>query len=335
MKLGILVLVVLGVVAAACAAILVGALNVNPSEAATAPTGMEVAVARHSLAPMTTITREDIVIQRVQRGEQSQSLDPNAVIGRVLGVPVVAGQYLPASCFVPEGSVTQLLAQMRDGMRLYTLNLNSRSVPDPFFFYPGCVVDVLFSQKLSGRDVPGQAMAVTMLQRLQVLGINGESIVSKPDKAEETKTRPAGGNTQVTLLVDQNQAEALQVLADNGNISLAVRNPLDKTTRDMLPTVLDQGRIVDQSSALTPEGVASSQSPLDWLAMIAPKDPNQAKQANPVATGEAATAAPVMSQPPFQQQQRGRPNPQWKIDVIRGKESKTEEFEVSQGGISG
>jgi len=338
MKWGIIILVVLGLVAAACAVLLVSAMGAGSSAAAKAQSDVEVAVAKRSLPAMTVMTLEHVAKQPVGKNDlpQGQGLlvNPTRVIGRILAVPVVEGQVLTESCFVSEGTGAQLVAAIPDGMRAVTLNLNSRAVPDALFLYPGSVVDVLFSFKLSSKSV-GEAGSLTILSGIQVLAVDGESVVSNPEQDKEAKTRRSGNSgVQVTVLVDQKQAEALQVLADNGNISLTIRNPLDKSTGDMQATVLSQGQLARLSSLLTAEGVAAPQKERamrDWLAaqILGAKDTNQEAEGNDT----AGTPMP-MPQPRMEEYSNPR-NPRWGVEVIRGKETKTEEFDVQPSDNSG
>ncbi|HUV67353.1 MAG TPA: Flp pilus assembly protein CpaB [Sedimentisphaerales bacterium] len=331
MKWGILILVVLGVVAAACAALLVGAMGASSSATATAPTGFEVAVARRSLPAMTVVTLEHVAKQAVARNDlpqgQGQIANPTRIIGRVLSVGVVEGQVLTESCFVSEGTGAQLAAAIPEGMRAVTLSLSSKALPDRLLLYPGSVVDILFSFRLSGRNTVGEAGCLTILSGIQVLVVQGDSVVSNPEQEADAKARRSSSSgVQVTLLVDPKQAEALQVLADNGNISLTIRNPLDKTKGDMQTMVLSQGQLARLSSLLTAEGVAAPQRERelqDWLAsqILAPKDANEAPQ------GDGTSSVPAM-QPRFEEQYQSAPNPRWGVTVIRGKETKTEEFDV-------
>ena len=331
MKWGIIILVVLGVVAAACAALLVGAIGGGSSAAAKGPTGIEVAVAKRSLPAMTVITLDYVAKQAVPKNDlpQGQGLlaNPARVIGRILAVPVVEGQVLTESCFISDGAGAQLVAAIPDGMRAVTLNLNSRAVPDALFLYPGSVVDVLFSFKLSSRSV-GEAGSLTILSGIQVLAVDGESVVSNPEQEAKAKMRPASSGLQVTLLVDQKQAEALQVLADNGNISLTIRNPLDKSVGDMQATVLSQGQLARLSSLLTAKGVAAPQKERamqDWLAaqLLRPKDPNGQADGND--TSITPMPAP---QPQSSEEYQAPKRPRWGVEVIRGRETKTEEFDA-------
>lgn len=346
MKWGILILVVLGVVAAACAAMLVGALGTGSSATAKPSPGIEVAVAKRSLPAMTVVTLEHVAKQAVPKNDlpqgQGQLANPTRIIGRVLSVPVVEGQVLTESCFVSEGTGAQLAAAIPEGMRAFTLSLNSRSLPDRLLLYPGCVVDVLFSFKLSSRNPLGEAGCLTILSAVQVLVVQGDSVVSNPED-KEGKTSRAGGGLQVTLLLDQKQTEALQVLADNGSISLVIRNPLDKTKGDMQTMVLSQGQLARLSSLLTAEGVAVPQKERelrDWLAaeILRPKDPNSPEghltpeRAEP---GDNSSAPAPIPQPRPEEPLPTPRNPRWGVEVIRGRETKTEEFDVQRSDNSG
>lgn len=339
MKWGIVVLLIFGVVAAACAALLVTTMGSGSSAAAKGSQGIEVVVAKRSLPAMTVVTLDDFVKQKVSKNELPQGqqvASPARVTGRVLSVPVVEGQVLSESCFIADGTGAQVVAAIPEGMRAVTLNLNSRAVPDALFLYPGSVVDILFSFKLSSKSV-GEAGSLTILSGVQVIAVNGESVVSNPEQETKAKTRPASSGLQVTVLVDQKQAEALQVLADNGNISLTIRNPLDKSVGDMQATVLSQGQLARLSSLLTAEGVAAPQKERamrDWLAaqLLAPKDPNEQ------ADGNDTSSAPMPAvQPQSSEKNQATKRPRWGVEVIRGRETKTEEFDVagSQAGTDG
>jgi len=230
MKLGIIVLVILGLAAAACAAVLMGALNVSSSSADTKSADIEVAMAKQSLPAMTVITLNHIIKDEVSRNDlpQGQLVSPARVIGRVLAMPVVEGQVLTNSCFVTEGAGSQLAAAIPHGMRAVTVSVSSKSMPDGILLYPGCVVDVLVAYRLSGRSSEGQAGSTTMLRGIQVIAVAGESVISNSDVEKEsgTRKRTTSSGLQVTLLVDTKQAEALQIAIENGNISLSIRNPL-------------------------------------------------------------------------------------------------------------
>jgi hypothetical protein len=94
MKVGIVLLLLLGLVAAACAAVLVGAVKFNPfaSDPNDVP-GYEVVVAGQSLPAMTIVTADHIEKRVVTKAElpldRGRLFSEAAAIGRVLAVSVV------------------------------------------------------------------------------------------------------------------------------------------------------------------------------------------------------------------------------------------------------
>jgi Flp pilus assembly protein CpaB len=187
MRWGIVILLLLGVVAAACAAVLMGAISAGSSDSGEKLSkGVEVAMAKKSLPAMTVMTLDDITKEIVSRNElpNGKLVSPGSIVGRVLGVSVVEGQVLTESCFVTEGSGSQIIAQIPRGMRAFTVPVSSKAMPDRALLNPGCVVDVLVAYKLS-RGSEGEALSTTMLRGIQVLAISGDLVVSNPEQEEE------------------------------------------------------------------------------------------------------------------------------------------------------
>ena len=325
MKWGIIVLLILGIVAAACAAMLIGILRTDSSTSASknSSSNVEVAMARISMPAMTIMTLDHVIKEEVAKENlpEGRLSSPSKVIGKVLAVPVVKGQILTDSCFVTEGTGAQLAAALPYGMRAVSINLSSRAIPEELLLYPGCVVDVLVSFKLSSADrSKGQAISTTMLRGIQVLAVAGDSVVSTQDKEGEStaKARRTGSVVVVTLMVDPKQAEALQLAANNGSISLAIRNPLDKRLVDMEATILSQGRLASLGSALTPAVLATVQR----------EQGPSAEQAQ----GDSATDTDIMGQQFISDEEsRIRQSPRWGITVIRGREATVEELDSHQG----
>jgi len=330
MKWGIIVLVILGLAAAACAAVLMGALNVSSSSEDTKSADFEVAMAKQSLPAMTVITLNHIIKEKVSRNDlpQGQLVSPARVIGRVLAMPVVEGQVLTNSCFVTEGAGSQLAAAIPHGMRAVTVSVSSRSMPDSILLYPGCVVDVLVSYRLSSRSSEGQAGTTTMLRGIQVIAVAGESVVSNPADEEKsgTKSRNTSRGTLVTLLVDTKQAEALQIAIENGNISLSIRNPLDKEIFETEGTVLSQDRLFDLGSALTPTVSPSVQRELGLQEQQGMPDNPQ----DPAQSGVTYDPNIPVQQPKSAEKYPIRQSPRWGVTVIRGSQKKVEEFEATE-----
>lgn len=325
MKWGIIVLLILGIAAAASAAILVGILRTDSSTSASknSSSNVEVAMAKISMPAMTIMTLDHVIKEEVAKEDlpEGRLSSPSKVIGKVLAVPVVKGQILTDSCFVTEGTGALLAAALPYGMRAVSINLSSRAIPDELLLYPGCVVDVIVSFKLSSADrSKGQAISTTMLRGIQVLAVAGDSVVSKQDKEGKStaKARRTGSTVVVTLMVEPKQAEALQLAANNGSISLAIRNPLDKRPVDMEATILSQGRLASLGSVLTPAVLATVQR----------EQGPSAEQAQ----GDSTTDTDIMGQQFISDEEyRIRQSPRWGITVIRGREVTVEELNSHQG----
>lgn len=330
MKWGIVILLVLGIVAAACAALLMGALSVRSSASDQKESDMiEVAMAKASLPAMTVMTLSNIDKEMISKDDlpEGQLASPARIIGRVLSVPVVEGQVLTESCFVSEGTGALLAAALPHGMRAVTVSVSSKSMPDRILLYPGCVVDVLVAYRLTSRASEGQALSTTMLRGIQVLAVSGDSVISNPDNPEEggNKKRNTRSGTRVTLLVDPKQAEALHLAVENGNISLSLRNPLDRKLFELEGTVLSQGRLAHLGSMLTPT-VPHTQEYSETESISGGNPQEQTITSN---NPQAPAAADSIFSENVPVQKPLRRSPRWGVTVIRGQKTKIEELDVS------
>jgi Flp pilus assembly protein CpaB len=220
-------------------------------------------MAAKAFPAMTQITTSHIIKGTLEKGEAPEGYlpSPARAIGRVLALPVVEGQVLTKSCLVPEGSAAQLASALPHGMRAFTVTISTESVMG--ILYPGCVVDVLATFKLSqSKTSKGQAISTTLIPGVQVLAVENISIVSKEEEREKSAlagVRSGSRRLTVTLMVNPKQAEALQLAVSNGSISLAMRNPLDKRPVDEEPTVLSEVLLAKLASLLGPKVLAESE----------------------------------------------------------------------------
>lgn len=251
MKWSVTILVTLGLLAGLSAAILIKFVRPNNSGVDAVPSETEVVLASEDMSPMSILESSDLTVKPIAKGKLPKGYlsDPVQAIGRILGVPVVKGQMLTESCFVKDGSRAQVAAMLPDGMRAVSLSLSSSSISGGLL-YPGCVVDVLASFRLSSSE-RGQALSTTLLRGINVLAVQGTTVASQKEEEEKKTTSRAGqGHLTVTLMVDPRQAEALQLATGQGSISLALRNPLDTTPVDTEATILSQGRLAQLGSAM-------------------------------------------------------------------------------------
>jgi len=287
MKWSIVILIALGLLAALCAAALVFVLRADTSGKST-PT--EVIIAAKSLPAMSVVTSSSIIKDKIAKEKLPEGYlsVPIQAIGRVLSMPVVEGQVLTQSCLIMEGTGQHLATAIPHGMRAVGVTLANYSITGGLL-YPGCMVDVLVAFRLpSGERVKGQAISTTLLHNVEVLAVESTTVASKPKKDSDTaKQHTEGRRLAITLMVDPEQAEALQLAMENGSISLAVRNPLDKRPVDTDVTVLNENNLASLGSVMGPTVLCHGDNSID-----------SAKETDDLF---------------------GR-SPQWNVTVIRGRE---------------
>jgi len=303
MKWAIAALIILGVLAALFAGILVSALRFNSPASTNSSIDADVVLVTKSLPAMSVVTSSHVRKDTASKDKLPEGYlsSPAQAVGRVLAVPVVEGQVLTHYCFVTEGTAAQVAASLPDGMRAFSVALSGSAITGGLL-YPGCVVDVLATFNLP-RSERGEAVSTTLLRGIQVLAVQNVSVVSQVSDADgklsAVPTRTATGHQTVTLMVDSKQAEALQLAVAYGKISLAMRNPLDKSPVDTEATVLSQGRLAKLGSALNPSDLAA-QGEKDQLT----EDPLETNAALPAK------------------------KPSWSMTVIRGREVKEQDLDI-------
>ncbi len=331
MKLAVVILIVLGLVAAGATVVLVQAMALNrggPKEVAT----IDVLVATGDLPARTQITGDHVMVKQSPRTglPQGYFVDPSQAIGKVLKVAVAKDQALAGSHFMIRNSVDDLL---RPGMLAFQIPLSRSSTPVDLL-YPGCVVDVFATFPLRDRE-KGEAVVTPLLQNIRVLGVRDETVVTPTEEEKQAgglmsgrSGSRSGGNVTVTLEVNSRQVAALQLAIERGTMGLAMRNPLDKDWNPMEPMVVKEGQLTAASEALDPQTLALFGRIQQMLAGIEPTtasaEPKPAADPNAV----AAKPAPAPAGPPIPeyfaatQQKRA-----WPMTIIRGQ--KVEETELN------
>ena len=328
MKWSLLGVVVLGIVAAACAAVLVVAVRAEGRVAPTASTDpsadVTIVVAATDMSALVVVDAKSVLTKTVPKDEAPAQYvsNPVSVVGKVLARGMVAGQPFTANCFASEGTGLQLASALPKGMRAVTISLPGHSSLTGLL-YPGSVVDVLASFKLSSRqDELGQAVSIVLLQGVQVLAVQDRTIVSEDDEKEAAPKSPGsyGRKINVTLLVTPRQAEALQLAVSNGNLSLAMRNPLDLAPTDRRATVLSE--LSDEFLSRLAETIQPSPGSPDKRTPAAPGEshPGAGPPVSVAAAGSppavpTAPRAPILVDPPARQTEP--PAAQWQMVVIR------------------
>jgi len=331
MKLAVVILVVLGLLAAGSAVVLVQAMKFGSG--GEAPPPVDVLVAQVDLPARTRITGEHVIVKPMPKAglPQGYLVDPSQAIGKVLKLAVAKGQPVAESCFMTKTSVDDLL---RPGMLAFQIPL-ARSNTAVDLLYPGCVVDVFATFPLSDRS-KGDAVVTPLLQNIRVLGVRDATVVSTPEEdkiAARTSSGAYSGSVTVTLEVNSRQVAALQLSLQRGSLGIAMRNPLDKDWNSMEPMLVKEGRLTAASETLDPSTLAlfgriqqmlvgEPVTDVNGVATAVERgagapDPNAVKP-GPVAPRPGPDYVPVI-------QQEKRP---WMMTIIRG--SKVEDKEVPQ-----
>ena len=229
MRWAVVGLILLGVLAATCAALLVATFSKSGSGAASkAP--IEIIVARKALPPATYITAESVTTRQVLKSEAPARhfTDAVQVVGRTTITRLAEGQPLTAECF-GDKERENLASKIPDGMVASNIVLSDSSSIDNIL-YPGCLVDVIFTYRPNS---PGELpSARTILQGKMVLAIDDQTILSsKPQTDGYVPTNREQGR-KVTLQLTPTESKQLQLAQSSGTISLALRNPSKKAESD-------------------------------------------------------------------------------------------------------
>src|SRR6201998_2438155 len=150
------------------------------------------------------------------------------VVGHPLIHSLAAKQPILHRDLALEGSGIGLSTKIPPGMRATAVRSNE-IVGVAGFLYPGSHVDVLATYALPG--VAG-TLTQTVLQDVEVLTA-GQTIEPDPQgKPEQVNV--------VTLLLDPEDSQKLQLASTQGTIQFVLRNGTDKTNVDLHPTRVDQ-----------------------------------------------------------------------------------------------
>jgi pilus assembly protein CpaB len=297
MKVAVIFLVVLGLLAALCAAVLVNTLafRAPPTAAKGSPVDeVEIYVAAHDLPAMTLVDQGAVRPTKVGRREipAAALTSSTQVVGRVLTTTLVEGAAFTETAFARKSDGAYLAASLPRGKRAVSVSLTDWSGMAGLL-YPGGVVDVLVSFKSQGSNA--EMVSTTLLQGLPVLAIGSQSVTTEGYADKEAGALSSRGQINfrmITLLVDPRQAEILQLAVQNGSVSLAMRNPLDA------------GREAQRMTRAGEIGMPSGQPPAapDWLTLLAKAVPKE--RPAPPAT------APVAPKP--------EPPRLWETLIVRG-----------------
>lgn len=243
-------LIVLGVIAAGATALLLASFRAGllsetavTTEVAEIP-DVDIFVAENDLPAMTMIRPTMIARRTVKLTEVPEAAitTTTQLIGQVVTISMLQGEPFLKTSLASSDSNLKLISTLPKGGRAVNIALSAdRGVVG--LLYPGCLVDVVASFRVPATPgtPSGEIASITLLQGVRVLQVGGRSIVSNQLDKSDSGTRISGQRkTVVTLLVDSRQAEVLQLALTHGEVSLAVRNPLDEEAGDSHGVLLSE-----------------------------------------------------------------------------------------------
>ncbi|HTV49420.1 MAG TPA: Flp pilus assembly protein CpaB [Phycisphaerae bacterium] len=299
MKWAVLVMTVLGLMAAMCAAILVAFLS-HPSAGRSSSTGpVTVLMINRNLPAMSVVQGSDVTSQTMSSDKAPANFMTNSVqvVGRVLAVPMVAGEAFSPAVFAGQGAGADLAAAIPYGDRAEGIDVTNYGALEGML-YPGCAVDVevTLTPPQSGTQ-SSMPISATILQNVEVLAINNSTITSsEAGNSTDNNNADDSGTRRVILLVDSRQAKILRLAATVGTLSLAMRNPLDTSASNAETITLNE---------LTADNY------MDNLY-------NSATPSTPQ-NSQMSTTAPVNTEGAV-----------WNVEVIRGSQSQEEVFPLTE-----
>jgi Flp pilus assembly protein CpaB len=324
MKWTVALLVVVGLAAALCAAVLTAGLRsgwtLSRGAAVEEVREVEILVAAHSMPAMKVVDGSGVARRTVMSNELAENAmtDLTNVIGKVLVAPVVDGEAFTTRHFATNESGLNLASALPEGYRAMSTVLTTDAGIESLL-YPGCVVDVIASFRLpavQGRP-SGEVLSATLLQGVQVLAIGPRSIVNGEEGEVSADAVGVDRKRQrmVTLMVDADQAEALQLANAYGDLTITLRNPLD-TTRQR-----SRGMVLSDLS----EEIAARLSALNQVASAAPMF---APEFDDEGSGQDAIEPAMHPAPARREEPAPKAQAYWTTTVIRAGKSETLTFEV-------
>ncbi len=197
-----------------------------PAVAETPKAQPRVALATVDLMPGKTIAFGDIIVltmtleQIAERKIPTDAMSsPRDLIGRILRTPLKKGEPFRTTSLYPDGMGPTVGERLKPGLRAVTISVGDiGSVAG--LVHAGSNVDVMLKTK-PRRRIPETTL--TLLEKVEVLAV-GETLLA----GVKGKDRAGTKATLVTLAVSPDQAKALKVVEQEGELSLAMRSADDE-----------------------------------------------------------------------------------------------------------
>lgn len=269
-----------------------------------------VVAAARDLGAGTRLGRSDlkIVLAPAKDLPKSALLDPALADGKALLYPVLQNEPITANKLSALAGAEGVAAVIEPGKRAISVPITDISGVAGLI-QPRMHVDVLFTRVGSMAD----ALTTVVLEDVVVLSIgkNTEAQPAQPGQAAQATATPnVTLQRAVTLLVTPQEAGKLELAKNQGRLSLALRNPLDRSRIENKQAVTAEALDPELFTRIRrPQAVgAGARAPVDV------RDP----KAWAALTGEAASKAKGAKE---------APKPKVVVDVFRGDKHLQETFQ--------
>lgn len=285
---------------------------------------VEVYAAATDLPAGTRLKKSDIKKIRVPEKDAPKMaiVNESAIVDRVLLIPVSAGEPIVSGKATSASGAEGFAALIQPGLRAISVPV-TESAAAGGLIQPRSKVDVLFTRTGSMREAitatiaqDVTVMSIGRLTEVTTTGADGKQVVASTAAISGSSTRSA------VLLVTPEQASKIELAKNQGKVSLALRNPLDKNaveTASATAESLDPDIFAGTARALRAGSNKFGKPPLNvrddkqWASLTGAVGPDGQPLAPP-----AAAAKPEKKEPP---------KPRFVVDVYHGDKHVQELFQ--------
>ncbi|MCC7154470.1 MAG: Flp pilus assembly protein CpaB [Bryobacterales bacterium] len=232
---------------------------------------ISVAAVTRDLPAGTKLARGDIKLVSIPEKDlpKSAMVDPQAVVGRALMYPVNANETLTAHKLSSTTGAEGFPALIEPGMRGISVPINDASGVAGLI-QPRAHVDVLYTRA----GTMAEALTTTILEDVIVLSIGKTTEIQQSAGVGTQQPSSSSTTRAVTLLVTPDDARKLELAKNQGRLSLALRNPLDRSRLDSKEAVTAEAidpYLFTRAKRALPVGVPAPSRDAAFLAQIAPR----------------------------------------------------------------
>ncbi len=188
----------------------------------------EAIASTHDLPAGTRLKKADLKVVKVPEKDMPRTAvtDINLLIDRALLYPINSNEVISSTKVTNLSSAEGLAAIIEPGKRAISVTVSDVSSAGGLI-QPRSHVDVLFTKTGSMKE----AVTSTILQNIVVLSVG--RLTEAGQTIDPRATRPQ--NQAATLLVTPEQAQKIELAKNQGKVSLALRNPLDRAVEEEEP----------------------------------------------------------------------------------------------------